>query len=96
MYKFSRCHAVIFHDFFIQFTDFWQKSPIFLAKFVRKSPCPFLEKTGRFIGETGRISVFLVFIVHPSSTVHFGRIFLNFTDFFSKTDGIGESLTEHF
>jgi hypothetical protein len=68
----------------------------FLAKFVRKSPCPFLEKTGRFIGETGRISVFLVFIVHPSSTVHFGRIFLNFTDFFSKTDGIGESLTEHF
>jgi hypothetical protein len=25
MYKFSRCHAVVFTVFFVQFTDFWQK-----------------------------------------------------------------------
>jgi hypothetical protein len=29
MYKFSRCHAVIFHGFFVQFTIFQQKSPDF-------------------------------------------------------------------
>jgi hypothetical protein len=26
MYKFSRCHAIIFHNFFVPFTDFRQKN----------------------------------------------------------------------
>jgi hypothetical protein len=26
MYKFSRCHAVVFHDFFFPMTDFLQNS----------------------------------------------------------------------
>jgi hypothetical protein len=30
MYKFSRCHAVVFHGFFVPFTDFWAK-PIDLS-----------------------------------------------------------------
>jgi hypothetical protein len=32
MYKFSRCHPVVFHDFFVPFTDFRQKSPSFWQK----------------------------------------------------------------
>jgi hypothetical protein len=53
---------------------------------------PVFGKTGRFISETGRISVFSVFTVPPSSSVRFDRIFLIFVDFcriFLKTDGIG-------
>jgi hypothetical protein len=29
MYKFSRCHVVVFHGFFVPFTDFRQKSADF-------------------------------------------------------------------
>jgi hypothetical protein len=49
---------------------------------------PVYRKTGRFIAETSRISVFPVFTVPPS--VRFGRIFLIFTDFcrtFQKPTG---------
>jgi hypothetical protein len=49
---------------------------------VQKLTRRFLKKNGRFIDETSRISVFLVFTVSLSSPVSFGQIFLNFTDFF--------------
>jgi hypothetical protein len=29
MYKFSRCHVVIFHDFFVPFIDFDKNRPVF-------------------------------------------------------------------
>jgi hypothetical protein len=32
MYKFSRCHIVVFHDFFVPFTEFRQKSAGFRQK----------------------------------------------------------------
>jgi hypothetical protein len=81
MYKFSSCHTVVFHGFLFHL-PISVKIASFLTKFVRKSSRRFLVKASRFIGETGRISVFSVFTVHPSSPVHFDRIFLNFTDFF--------------
>jgi hypothetical protein len=34
MYKFNRCHVVVFHGFFVPFTDFRQK----LAGFRHKPP----------------------------------------------------------
>jgi hypothetical protein len=34
MYKFSRCHVIVFHSFFVPFTDFQQK----LAGFWQKPP----------------------------------------------------------
>jgi hypothetical protein len=81
------------------FTVFSFHLPIFCknhpvsGKIRPESPRRFSGKTGWFIGETGRISVFPVFTVPLSSLVHFSQIFLNFTDFFSnftKTDGIGQ------
>jgi hypothetical protein len=53
----------------------------FPAKTARNSPRRFSEKLAAFIGETGRILVFPVITVPPSSPVHFGRIFHIFTEF---------------
>jgi hypothetical protein len=66
--------VVVMSLFFMVFCCIYRfsvKIAPFLTKFVRKSSRRFLVKTGRFIGETGRISVFSVFTVHPSSPVHF-------------------------
>jgi hypothetical protein len=46
------------------------------------------------LGKTGRISVFPVFIVPPSSPVRFGRIFPIFTEFF-KNRRLFRRLFEH-
>jgi hypothetical protein len=90
MYKFSRCHVVVFHGFFVPFTEFRQKLAGFRQKTARNSPRRFSKKTAAFIGETGRIFVFPVFTVPPSSPMHFGRFFHIFTEFcriFQKSMG---------
>jgi hypothetical protein len=43
MYKFSRCHDVVFHDLFVPFTDFWQKSPDFWQNSSENCHTDFLE-----------------------------------------------------
>jgi hypothetical protein len=43
MYKFRRCHAVVFHGFFFPFTEFWQNSP--------KNRRGEFRKNRQFIGE---------------------------------------------
>jgi hypothetical protein len=42
---------------------------------------PVFGKTGRFISQTGYISMFLVFTVPPSSPVHFSRFSPIFAEF---------------
>jgi hypothetical protein len=73
MYKFSRCHIVIFHVFSFHLPNFDKNQP------VSDKDRPGL--TTPVFRKTSRISVFPVFTVPPSSLVHFGRIFLIFTDF---------------
>jgi hypothetical protein len=70
MYKFSRCHGVVFYGFLFHL-PILTKIVRFQAKFNRKSPRRFSEKTGQFISETGHISVFPFFTVLPSSPVRF-------------------------
>jgi hypothetical protein len=81
MYKISRCHVVIFYGFFVPFTEFQQKS-VGSDKNRAELITSVFRKTGRFIGEIGRISVFPIFTVPPSSPVRFDRIFSIFTDFY--------------
>jgi hypothetical protein len=82
MYKFSRCHIVIFHGFSSHLLNFDKNQPV-SDKDRPELATPIFRKTGR-------ISVFPVFTVPSSSLVHFGRIFLIFTDFcriFQKPTG---------
>jgi hypothetical protein len=88
MYKFSRCHIVVFHVFSVHLLNF-DKNQLVSGKNRSELATPVFEKTVRFIGQTDRfideigcISVFSVFTVPPSSPVRFNRIFLIFTDFY--------------
>jgi hypothetical protein len=53
MYKFSRCHAIIFHGFFFPLTNFRQNSPGFWQNSSGNCQDEFQENH-RFIGEVGR------------------------------------------
>jgi hypothetical protein len=74
IYKFSRCHVVVFHGFFVPFIDFWHKPS-------GNRHAGFL-KIGRFIGQTGQFISAPSFTVSSSSPVRFGRIFLIFAVFY--------------
>jgi hypothetical protein len=80
IYKFNRCHAVIFTVFSFHLLIFDKNRPV-SAKIRPEITTPIFFKKRRFIGETSRISVFPVFTVPPSSPVCFNQIFSNFTDF---------------
>jgi hypothetical protein len=75
MYKFSRWSCRCFSRFFRSIYWFSTKIGRFLAKTARKWPHRFSEKPAD-------LSVFPVFTVPSSSPVHFGRIFLIFTNFY--------------
>jgi hypothetical protein len=88
MYIFSRCHAVVFHDFLFYLPIFGKNRSV-SGKIHPEIATSIFEKNHRFIGEigrliikTGQISVFQISTVPPSSPVHFGQIFPNFIDFF--------------
>jgi hypothetical protein len=83
IYKFSRCHAVVFHDFFVLFTNFWQK----MIGFWHKPPGNYhvsFWKTDSFISQTSRFIDVPGFTVTPSPPVHFNQIFLIFTEFYQN------------
>jgi hypothetical protein len=61
-----------------------------IATLIFKKNGRFISQTNQFIGETGRILVFPVFSIHPSSPVHFSQISPIFTEFcriFQKPTG---------
>jgi hypothetical protein len=77
MYKFSRCHAVIFHGFFIQFTVFSKNRPISekIATPIFGKNHRFINEIGRLIIKIGRISVLQISTVPPLSPMRFGQFF---------------------
>jgi hypothetical protein len=86
MYKFSRCHAVIFHSFFRSIYWFLAKNRPVSNKIRAEIITPIFEKKHRFISEigwlivkTGRISVFYRYSRCP---VRFRPNFLKFHNFF--------------
>jgi hypothetical protein len=95
MYKFSRCHVVVFHGFFIPFTDFRQKSAAFRHKPPENRP-PVFSKTGRFIGQSSQFISVHSFTIPPSSLVHFSRIFPIFADFYRNFQKPTGSVTSDF
>jgi hypothetical protein len=77
MYKFNRCHTVIFYGFLFQLPIFGKNHPI-SNKIRPEITTPIFGKNRRFIGEIGRlitktdqISVFQISTVPPSFPVHF-------------------------
>jgi hypothetical protein len=80
MYKFSRCHIIVFM-IFRSIYRFSTKIARFLTKFGRKSPRQFSKKNCRF-------SVFSVFTVPLSClrciSTEFSRILSMFSDFFKN------------
>jgi hypothetical protein len=85
MYKFSRCHVIIFTVFSFHLPIFSKNHPV-SDKIRPEIVTSIFEKTGRFIGETSRISVFPVFTAPPPSSICFGRIFHVFAEFFEISD----------
>jgi hypothetical protein len=92
MYKFSRCHAVIFHGFFVPFTDFRQNSPGFWQNSPGNHHTDFQAELA--ISQWNRLH-FSLPSFHYSSIIS-GAFWPNFPEFhwffsnFAKTGGIGE------
>jgi hypothetical protein len=63
--------SLFFMVFSLHLLNFDKNQPVF-DKNRPELATPVFGKTGRFISETGRISVFSVFTVPPSSSVRFG------------------------
>jgi hypothetical protein len=84
MYKFSICHIVGFHDFFVPFTDFDKNCSVFDK--IRLKNHRFIGEIRRLIIKT-RLNSFLLLI----RTLRCGSFCLNFTDF-SKSEEITELL----
>jgi hypothetical protein len=83
MYKFSRCHVVVFMVFSFHLPIFDKNRPVF-EKIAGKWPHWFSEKLAN-------LSMFPVFTVPLSSPVCFTRIFpifANFYHFFQKPTGL--------
>jgi hypothetical protein len=74
MYKFSRCYVIVFTVFSFHLPNFDKNRSVF-DKNRPKLAMPGFEKTDRFIGQTGCISVFLF------SLFIFRAFQLNFPDF---------------
>jgi hypothetical protein len=85
MYKFSRCHVVVFMIFSFHLPIFDKNRPDSGTKrleIIHRFP-----KNRLFIGETGRFIDVPGFIVPLSSPVRFGQIFpifANFPEFFKN------------
>jgi hypothetical protein len=92
MYKFSRCHVVVFSQFFSSIYRFLTKISRFLTKNAQISPHRFSEKSADLSAKPADLSVFPVSVFLRIS----GAFRLNFLDFcrfllnFSKTDGIDD------
>jgi hypothetical protein len=88
IYKFSRCHAAVFHSFSFHLPIFGKNRPVSgkirpkIATAIFRKNYRFIGEVGRLIVKTGRILVFQISTVPPSSQVCFSRIFPNFTNFF--------------